>query len=229
MALRVITPPSVEPIALADAKLHARVDDDTSDSLFNILISSARIHGERLTRRAFVTQTLQLTLDRFPTGYAPGSIVGNFPGFPRIYPNTLRRLYSRQLIELPNPPLQSITSVQYVDTTGATQTLAPTAYLLVNDSDTTPPFIVPAYGTSWPDTQDIPNCVVITYVVGWPLDNMGAPTTPQAIQAWMLVRVTGLYGQRENFVIGTIRKGLLQMDRSFVDCLLDPYAIVEVI
>jgi hypothetical protein len=229
MALQVIVPPTVEPISLSDAKLHTRVDDDTSDDLFNVFITTARIAGENLTRRAFVTQTLQLTLDRFPTGYWPGSIIGNMPGYPRIYPNSTRRLYRRQSIELPKPPLQSIISVSYVDPNGDTQTLPESAYILVNDSDTVNPFIVPACGTSWPETQDIPNCVTIQYESGWPLDSNGNPTTPKAICAWMFVRVTGLYSQRENFVVGTVRKNLIQMDRSFVDNLLDPFVIMEIV
>lgn len=73
MPVKVIIPPAVEPVSLAEVKLHARVDNDLEDDLIASFIGAARRHGESLTHRSFVPQTLELTLDAFPQG-AGGSI-----------------------------------------------------------------------------------------------------------------------------------------------------------
>jgi uncharacterized phiE125 gp8 family phage protein len=62
-SLRVITRATVEPITLADAKLHLRVDDDTDDTLIGALISAARDYCERFTGLALTAQSLEYILD----------------------------------------------------------------------------------------------------------------------------------------------------------------------
>lgn len=61
-------------------------------------------------------------------------------------------------------PLRSVVSIEYVDTTGVTRTLDAARYQV--DAKSTPARIVPAYGETWPSTQDVPNAVVVTYVAG---------------------------------------------------------------
>lgn len=99
MALKVITPPAAEPLTLAEAKAHLRVDGIDEDSYITALIVAARQGAESVTGRALMTQTLELAMDAFP-----------------------------DLISIPRPPLASITSITYVDEDGVTQTLAPSAY-----------------------------------------------------------------------------------------------------
>ena len=75
-------------------------------------------------------------------------------------------------------------------------------------------------GDDFPDGD----VVVLTVTAGWPLtdDEEPAPTTPQAIKQWMLVRVSTLYEQRETLVTGT---QVSHMPRDFVGCLLDPWRV----
>lgn len=87
--LRVVTPPAVEPVSLETVKQYLRVDGTDEDALIASLIKSARETGEELARRAFITQTLELILDAFPTDLQ---------------------------LEVWRPPLQSVTSVKYYDT-----------------------------------------------------------------------------------------------------------------
>ncbi len=91
--LRLITPPAMEPVTLAEAKLHARIDHDLEDGLLATFIAAARQHGEQLTGRQFVEAAYELSLDGFPCGDDP--------------------------IELPKPPLQAVESISFVDRDGA--------------------------------------------------------------------------------------------------------------
>jgi uncharacterized phiE125 gp8 family phage protein len=138
--VRVLTPPATEPLSLAEAKLHLRVDGTDEDALITALIVAARESAEHELGRALITQTLRLTLDAFP---AEGGI------------------------ELLRPPVPSITQLQYVDTAGATQTLLNTAYSL--DAVSQPSWLLPAYGTTWPATRAQANAVWVDYVAGYGL------------------------------------------------------------
>lgn len=106
MSLIIITQPSVEPVSLTEAKLHAKVDGIDDDTLITSLITSTRQQAEHITGRAFCTQTLELLLDEFPDA-----------------------------VKLLMPPIASIVSVKYIDTNGVEQTLAASAYSLDKDSE----------------------------------------------------------------------------------------------
>lgn len=68
MNLQTLTPPSGEPLSLADAKLFARVGSDHEDDLLGQLIAAARARVEAETGLALVTRTLRLTLTDWPLG-----------------------------------------------------------------------------------------------------------------------------------------------------------------
>lgn len=95
MNWRVITPPASEPVSTETAKAHLRVDLPDDDTLIVSYIAAARTKGEELARRAFLTQTLELVLDCWPTD---------------------------GILKLPRPPLQSVESVKYLDSAGVEHT-----------------------------------------------------------------------------------------------------------
>lgn len=105
MALNIIVPPTEEPITLAEAKLHCRVDVDDDDLLIGALITAAREQAEHRTGRALCEQTLELVLDGFG-----------------------------ELGTLPRPPAIALTSVKYLDLVGAQQTLGSPGYVFDGDS-----------------------------------------------------------------------------------------------
>jgi len=99
MSLVLVTPPAVEPVSLAEAKAHLRIDDTADDAVVSALITTARNLVEEHTSRALVSQTWELQLDGWPC-----------------------------VIRLPRPPLVSVLSITYTDPNGAERTLAPAAY-----------------------------------------------------------------------------------------------------
>lgn len=106
MSLIVITAPATEPVTLAEARLHLKVDSTDDDTLISALITAARQQAEHRTGRALITQTLEKVLDAFPSD-----------------------------IELPMPPAIAITSVKYINTSGTEQTLDTDQYSLDKDSE----------------------------------------------------------------------------------------------
>lgn len=137
-ALRVTTPPTREPVELAEVTLHLRVDGPDEDDYLRGLIAAARAWCEKFQDRAYLRQTLTMRLDRFPCD-GP--------------------------IELPRSPLVSVSSIQYVDGDGDAQTLAADQYQV--DAHSEPGRIVPAYGLSWPTTRCQMNAVTIVYLAGY--------------------------------------------------------------
>lgn len=86
-----------------------------------------------------ITQTVQLKLDQFPGG-------------PEIEIRTL--------------PVQSVSSVQYVDENQTTQTLSSSLYNV--DTSRKPPRIVLLENEDWEDTeQQWPGAVTVTFVAGY--------------------------------------------------------------
>lgn len=67
MNLYRLTPPTVEPVEIDDAKLALRIDGTEFDAVLPGLIAAARQVAEQETGRAFVEQTWRAELDDWPT------------------------------------------------------------------------------------------------------------------------------------------------------------------
>lgn len=220
MALRQISQPAAEPVSLTDAKLHLRVDFPDDDALISALIVAARQQAEMITRRVFVTQQWAFALDAFPN---PGSVFSsanwygpqwsNSPGPLTMAPQTGKTGYE---IRVPLAPLVSVDSLQYLDTDGVLQTLAPSAYKV--DTFGEPSKIVPAYATGWPATRTEINAVQVTFTAGYG----AASAVPEGIKRWMLLMVGALYENRE--MVAAMTRG--HIEALPFDCLLSPYRLV---
>lgn len=66
MAAVLIEGPAMEPVSLAEAKNYLRVEHDDDDDLIEALIVSARMQIEQAARRALITQSWRIVLDRWP-------------------------------------------------------------------------------------------------------------------------------------------------------------------
>src|SRR5947199_210729 len=70
--LRLITPPSIEPVTLAEAKAHLRLEISDDDALVSDLIGTARELIEEEVARSLITTAWGLTLDQFAYGWTSG-------------------------------------------------------------------------------------------------------------------------------------------------------------
>ncbi len=166
---KLITPPAVEPLTLADAKLHLRVLGTEEDGLITSLITAARQYCEQFQRRAYITQTWELALDAWP-GTGP--------------------------LELPYPPLQSVESITYIDSTGMEQVMPPAAYAV--DTASEPGRIVPVNG--WPSVWHTGGPVIrVRYTAGYGATGANVPAT--ALHAMRLL-ITHWVENREAVVVG---------------------------
>lgn len=192
--LELVTGPSVEPLTLAEAKLHLRVEIADDDALITALIVSARQLAETIVRRAFVNQTWDLTLDSWP--------VEPLPGGSRRYQDLYQSLNSppvaSSIIRIDNPPLVSVTSITYTDTTGTPQTLAPTEYKVIAG---TPGRILPAYARTWPTVQPWPGAIVVRYVAGY---GTTTAAVPECVKSWMKFVIGKAYENREEAITGIV-------------------------
>ncbi|OLP54920.1 hypothetical protein BJF92_14070 [Rhizobium rhizosphaerae] len=66
MTLAELTPPGSEPLTLAEAKAHLRLETADEDALVTALIRTVRQHLERETGLALITRSLRLYLDDWP-------------------------------------------------------------------------------------------------------------------------------------------------------------------
>jgi uncharacterized phiE125 gp8 family phage protein len=66
MASIILAPPAAEPLSLAEAKAFLRVETADDDALVAALIAAARVHVERQTGLALMTQSWRMVLDCWP-------------------------------------------------------------------------------------------------------------------------------------------------------------------
>lgn len=184
MSLSIITEATIKPITLDEAKKHLRLplDQNDDDWLIEMMIAAATDKAESETNRSLINRTLSL------------------------------RVYATAKIELPKPPLVSISSVKIIDVDDVETTLTTDDYTL----DTVP--LVPELAIT-----NLSNAkyVVVQYIAGF---GAAAANVPQNIRNWMLCRINTMYEYREEFIAGS----LSDMPKTFIDGLLDAYRIVSV-
>jgi uncharacterized phiE125 gp8 family phage protein len=178
MKFSIVTQPTLEPVSLAEFKDHARVDSADSDGLLAGYIMAARQWAESICGLALMTQTIDAYFDGFDCD-----------------------------LILPRGPAQSVTSVSYVDTAGATQTVSSSEYLLNSRDRVNDIRLLPGY--SWPQTRDQANSVTVRYVAGF-----GAlqSAVPEPIRHAILFYSRHLYDMND-------------ADRGAAEALMAPYRV----
>lgn len=173
-----VTDAASEPVTLAEAKAHCRIDIADDDAIVSALIVAARQMAEQETGRALITQVFRLTAEAFPT-YA---------------------------LVLPFPTLQSVATIKYYDTDGTLQTLSAGAYRVDTAGEqVTPVDVWPAtqvrpdaievnYSAGWTSAGAVPSAIkqwVLMHVAAM-YDNRAAVGTARDAMATRLPFVDGL-------------------------------------
>lgn len=138
MTLVLTAGPAVEPVSLAEAKAHLRVDGTDEDTLIASLIVTSRLHIETVLGVGFITQGWTWLIDAWP---------------------------DLAVLRLPMRPVQSVTSIRIYAEDGSVATLAPDAYVL--DGSGAPARIVRRRGRAWPMPGRAANGIEISFVAGF--------------------------------------------------------------
>jgi len=173
MDYQVITDVSVEPLTEDDVRvqLNRTADEWTGDdtALATANITAARRVAEHYTWLALGRRTLEGVLDGFPC--------------------------DGEAIRLPMPPVESVTSIKYLDGKGSLQTLSTAAYTL-SPYDKRTVFL--NFGYSWPVTQAQREAVQVHFACGF--DNVESPPVgfvlPKEVRSALLLMVAWLHEHR---------------------------------
>lgn len=187
LKIKLITDVSTELVSVSELKTHLRIDVTDEDSYLPSLITAAREYCENWTGRTIGTKTLEGILDDFP---------------------------DCDYIDLFDSPVQSLTSIKYIDSDGDETTWDSSYY--VSNLDVIPEKIYPAYGQTWPSFTPYPSGAVrIRYQAGHTSANL-----PEAIKQSILLVAGDLYENRE----ATSEKKAYELPFS-IKALLTPYRI----
>ncbi len=191
---------------VADASLGAQapVTNTTADPQLGTWNVAARQFCEAYTHRAFITQTWDLQRDGFPLHWSVVAIDA--------------RQIDAGAIWIPNPPLVSVTSVTYLDTSGVIQTWAASNYTVdaPQGEHARMGRVVPAWGIYYPVTRTVPNAATVRFVAGYGT----AAAVPGAIKAAMKLLIGNWYLNRE---AGEIIRGSADVLPYGVEALLWPF------
>ena len=171
-SLKVYTPPAVEPVSLAEAKSHCKIDIDDDDAYVVSLITMAREYVEGVLDTSLITQTLEARYNVFP-------------------------LWE---IVLPRPPMAAGTvTIVYRDEAGQDQTITSAAGQFQVDTATTPGRVFPLYNGVWPAVRGDENSVTVRWQAGY---GASGATTPALCRGLILILVSHWYENRQPVVIG---------------------------
>jgi uncharacterized phiE125 gp8 family phage protein len=169
MTLITVTPPAVEPVTLDEMKAQVRQDFSNDDVFLSSCIVAARAFVENFTRRRLITQVVEFRRDGL------GGV-----------------------IRLPVAPIQSVTSITYLDSANTEQVLATDLWRVRKSVD--PWQIIPAHLVTWPTVLPDLDTVGITMTVGY---GDAGSDVPADIRAALKSMAAHFYENREGVIVGT--------------------------
>ena len=132
--------PAVEPILLAAAKLHCRVDIAADDDLITALIVSARQYCERITGRTLAQRAMVASYEAFPE--------------------------NGQDFIIPFSPVTAVASVKYWSREGVDVTMTVTTDYRLDLSLVPARVRLPVTKTLWADTAYVDDAVRVSFSAG---------------------------------------------------------------
>lgn len=156
MFVTVTTPATGLPFTIDMLRAYCRVLDDSDDERLTDMAKTAVEMIENITGRALQIQTLNYTFDAFASGR---SIYSDFWYSPEPYGDV-----QNPCIQVPRPPLVSITSFKYYDESNVQRTLVENTHFRVDKLHS--PGRLDPIGV-WPATFDKVNAVELIYQAGY--------------------------------------------------------------
>lgn len=142
MDLTITTPPSLTSIDATLVKANKRIRHASEDSLIDFWIDAADRHIEKETNRALLTQTMTLRINK-------------------ILP----------VIQLPRPPLASITSINYTPQGGDEVIVTVPDDIVQRTVDMLPTVRIPSIESAYGECSETDGTMTIVYVAGWASSN----------------------------------------------------------
>ncbi|MER2519736.1 MAG: head-tail connector protein [Bdellovibrionales bacterium] len=203
-SLKLITPPAVEPVTLAEAKQQARIDLGDDDAFVTALIVAARQWAEHYTGRAFLAQVWQLWLDD-----APGA------GDEMAFGVSDLSCADCGYVALARAPLMAVSSVQTFDDNDVATVWNAANYYV--DTAHEPGRLALRRGAVWPVPTRAVNGLMIQYMAGYGAE---AGAVPETIRMAIRQLVAHWYEHR-----GEASLDAAAMAPLTVRALLDPYRL----
>lgn len=179
-------------ISIDEFKVHSRIVDDPAnagpvqagiDMDIERKILAAAVQAEMMTGRTFSAR-----------------------------PRTIRFAAWAALLDIPGPPLQSVTAVSYLDAGLVERTLPASDYWTVrSDAVAQLGFRRPG---DLPELADRGDAVRVSYIAGYPAGEVPAP-----VLIWTMMRAAAMFETRESDNDRPAARS------DFVDMLLDPYKV----
>lgn len=156
---KIVKEPFIEPVAMQDVKDFARIEGDDEDILLEGFIQAVRIATEEYLGRALIQQTIRMLMD-----YWPGKV-----------------------IELPRPPLISVTKIAILDEDGAETPYSSDNYYVVTEA--IPGKLILKKSVSIPtNTSRDYGGFLIEYKAGYGTDSIDVPKPiVEGIKLWTAV------------------------------------------
>lgn len=160
-----ITEPAIEPVTVAEAKLHAHIDHSVQDAIIESWIKSARIMAEGYQRQVYISRIMEMSFDSFP----------------------------HSIFDIPYAPLIQVISIKYFDLNNTEYTLyydgtnpvttteeggdePSTNSDFIIDINGNPGRISLAYNTIWPVVTLRPiDAVRVRFAAGYGLETSDIP------------------------------------------------------
>lgn len=148
MSLVLTSGPALEPVSLAEAKAHLRLETNDDDTLLQSLITTSRLHIEAALGLALITQSWSWMFDHWPRG---------------------------ERVVLPLRPVQAVTHVRVWRQDGTSQTLPADNFIL--DGQGNPARLLPVSPAALAEPGQPGNGIEIGFTAGFGASASDVPAT----------------------------------------------------
>ncbi len=199
LRLSLTTAPAKQPVTMDEIRAYLRLetDDIDEDPVIAALVVASTDHAEIYLGRALITQTFLWSMDRWP-------VKAGHRGdqwWDGVRTGSMDSLYNAERsIDVPRPPLQSVTSITTYDDADVSSVFAASKYYV--DTAGQPGRIVLRNSAETPAPTRVANGIETVYIAGYGDDYADVP---ESIRQGILRMATHLYEHRGECTIEQAR------------------------